>query len=270
MTEPTRLEVARILITCDTSPLGEAALDAAAALARQLDAELMGLFVENDNLLRMAALPFAREFALSGAAARPVEAGELVRLLRAQAETVRSALSDAAQRMSVPWSFQVVRGGLPDSVLAVMRAPDLAVFGHAGQFAVAPNGRGRPQQRRLQGAAVRQPIVTIYDDTPAADRALIAGHALAEAHRTGMVVLVIAGDAAGAARLRERVLAQLGEHRVSLRFHTFASRDALNIRAAADSHHAAILLWHGVQTPDERKTLATLVDVLKCPVVLVS
>lgn len=30
------------------------------------------------------------------------------------------------------------------------------------------------------------------------------------------------------------------------------------------------LLWRGVQTPDKRKTLATLVDALKCPVILVT
>lgn len=261
--------VARILVTCDTSPLGTAALDAAVALARRLDAELAGLFVENADLLRMAALPFAREYALASGAARRVEPGEIERVLRRQADAARGALLHAAQELRVPWSFQVVRGALLDSVLEAMRAPDLAVFGHTGQFAVNPEARRATPQPRRFVTALPQPILTLYDESSAAQRALVAASMLAEVHHTSVVVLVIASDAAAMSRLRARADGHLQDSHVAVRFQNLPSRDAQTIKKAAESNHAAALLWHGAQSPEERKMLATLVDALKCPVVLV-
>lgn len=265
----TRPEAARIVVTCDTSPLGTAALGAALALARRLDAELAGLFVEDANLLRMAALPFAREYALASGAARRVEPGEIERVLRRQADAARGALLHAAQELRVPWSFRVVRGALLDSVLEAMRGPDLAVFGHTGQFVVNPEVRQATPQPRRFVTALPQPILTLYDESSAAQRALVAANMLAEVHHTSVVVLVIASDATTMSRLRARAAGDLQGSHVAVRFQNLPSRDTQAIRKAAESYHAAALLWHGAPSPAERKTLATLVDALKCPVVLV-
>jgi hypothetical protein len=260
--------VARIVVSCDTSPLGTAALDAAVALARRLDAEVAGLFVEDINLLRLAGLPFAREYALASAASRRVESGELERTLRLRADALRGALSRAAQALSVPWSFQVVRGALLDSVLAALREPDLAVFGWSGQFAVPPGARAAVPVY-AGAAAPRQPIVTLFDTTPAAQRALAAAQALAQVLHTGLVVALLADDAEAAAALRQRAEAQLQDGAVHARFQVLRDRAGVAVRRMVESHHAAALLWHGVQSAADRKSLAAMVDELKCPVVLV-
>lgn len=260
----------RILISCDTSPLGAAALDAAAALAQRFDAELAGVFVENINLLRMAALPFAREYALASATARRIEAGEIERMLRREAEAMRGALSRAASGLSVPWSFQVVRGMLLDSVLEAMREPDLAVFGYTGQFAVAPAAEGRPAALAGMDAGLRhRPILVLYDDTPAAARSLETARALAQLHHARLLVLVVAEDAGRYAHLCAQADAQLDGAGAGVRFQQLAARDVQRIKQLATTHHAAVLLWHGVSSDDERRAFATLVDELKCPVVLV-
>ena len=54
-------KIQRILVALDASTDSLAALDAAAKLAQCLQAELVGLFVEDVNLLYMAGLPFTRE-----------------------------------------------------------------------------------------------------------------------------------------------------------------------------------------------------------------
>lgn len=268
--QPDNAVSARILVTCDASPLGAAAIDAAAALARRLDAELAGLFVEDINLLRMAGLPFAREYALASAAARKIESEELERTLRKQAEVLRASLARTAQALSVPWSFQVVRGALLDSVLEAMRAPDLAVFGYTGQFAVIPNGAAaRPVPRVTRTAAVPQPILALYDGTPAGERTLRAAQLLAQANCAGLVVLLIAPNNEAAARLREQAAAQLQGGPIAPQFQAVTTRDSNTIRKAVETRHGAALLWHGVDTPEDRKSFNTLVDALKCPVVLV-
>jgi hypothetical protein len=269
MPDTVRPEVSRVLVTCDTSPLGAAALDAAAALAYRLDAELKGFFVEDINLLRMTALPFTREYALANAAARRVETGELERTLRLQADTLRAALSRAAAALSVPWTFQVVRGAMLDSVLDAMREADLAVFGCTGQYAVTAAARDAVTPPGAAAAGAQQPILTIYDDTPASERALAAAQALAQVHHTGLVVLLTAADAAAREPLRAHAAELTRGGLVHVRFQALRARDSATIRRAVEMNHAAALLWHGVHTAEDRKSLANLVDALKCPVVLV-
>lgn len=269
MSEAARGDTPRILVSCDTSALGAAALDAASALARRLDAELAGVYVENINLLRMAELPFAREYALASAAVRRVESADIELMLRRQAEAMRGALSRAAHQLRLPWSFQVVRGVLLDSVLEAMREPDLAVFGYAGQYSADPDAAAR-KQASLADAAVLQPMMVVYDDTPVAARALAAADALAQMHRARLLVLLVAEDVDEVSRLRARAAAQLEGSHAGVRFQQLRSRDTQRIKQIAVTHHAAALLWPGVRTREERKALAALVDELKCPVVLVS
>ncbi|MGD8821809.1 MAG: universal stress protein, partial [Anaerolineales bacterium] len=56
---PTRVE--RILVAVDASSHSRAALEAAAELAASLEVELVGIFVEDINLMRLAELPIAVE-----------------------------------------------------------------------------------------------------------------------------------------------------------------------------------------------------------------
>src|SRR5512134_1124767 len=113
---PARFE--RILVTCDPTLPGCTALQAAAALAASFQAELAGLFVEDVNLLRMAALPFTRELGLASGSMRPIEITDIERGFRRHAEQTRKALEGAAVASSLRWSFQVVRGQPLSAVLS--------------------------------------------------------------------------------------------------------------------------------------------------------
>ena len=61
------LAIRRILIALDASTHSLAALHAAAEMAANMQAELIGLFVEDENLLHLAGLPFAQEVRSSSA-----------------------------------------------------------------------------------------------------------------------------------------------------------------------------------------------------------
>ena len=54
---PQKPQMRRILVAVDASPHSLAALDAALRLAADLEAEIIGLFVEDINLLRLAGMP---------------------------------------------------------------------------------------------------------------------------------------------------------------------------------------------------------------------
>jgi nucleotide-binding universal stress UspA family protein len=80
----------RILVGIDASNASLDALEAAASLAARLGSELAGLFVEDEDLLRLAALPF-------GDIVRS-PSGERERLDRASVEaTLRAVASHARE-----------------------------------------------------------------------------------------------------------------------------------------------------------------------------
>src|SRR5690606_16660921 len=69
----------RIIVGLEPRPHAEPLISAAAALAERLPAELLGLFVENVELLHFAALPFAREVGLASGMRRPLDVAAMER-----------------------------------------------------------------------------------------------------------------------------------------------------------------------------------------------
>lgn len=63
----------RIVIELAPGPLQGDSLAAATALAERVGAELVGIFIEDMDLLRFAALPFAREICFATAQRRRLE-----------------------------------------------------------------------------------------------------------------------------------------------------------------------------------------------------
>jgi nucleotide-binding universal stress UspA family protein len=98
--------IRRILVALDASRQSVAALQVAADLASHLEAELVGLFVEDINLLRLAELPFAREVGSYSATRRRLNTRQVERQLKVQAERARRALEAYADRASVRWSLR--------------------------------------------------------------------------------------------------------------------------------------------------------------------
>ncbi len=179
--------IRRILIALDASAQSLAALEQAAALAARLDAELLGLFVEDINLLRLAGLPFAREIGAHSARTRRLDDAGMERTLRVQARRAQQALSSVSERLRVQCSFRVARGQVGVRVLEAAHDVDLVTIALARRRAFSPTARAvmagapRPLLLLQQGAGLRSPVLVIYDGSAAADRALDVARQLAQA-----------------------------------------------------------------------------------------
>jgi nucleotide-binding universal stress UspA family protein len=119
--------IERVVVQLDAACEVRAAVDTAARLAARAKAPLHGVFVEDEDLLNLAALPFARQVTL-GAGAERMTRKDAELHLRAAAEAARKELADAAKRHRVKYSFEIVRGGSA-TALAYASAGDLVVAG---------------------------------------------------------------------------------------------------------------------------------------------
>jgi hypothetical protein len=119
--------IRRVIVGLDPVQQSRALLEAAAELAGRMQAELLGLFVENQDLLHFAGLPFAREVGFESATRRALDVESMERTLRALAREARQALESAAEGTRVQWSFRVVRGVPAAELLAAAEESDLVI-----------------------------------------------------------------------------------------------------------------------------------------------
>ena len=119
----------RRIIAC-FAPGSAVAPAAVAELAKQMQAELLGLFIEDIELLRFAAFPFAAEVGFASATLRTLDLAAVERALRAQADSLRQVLSAALDPSAHAWSFRVARSSPSAAIQAALAegyAPSLLI-----------------------------------------------------------------------------------------------------------------------------------------------
>lgn len=197
--------IQRILVALDASTSSLNALHTAVDLAAQFKAEVLGLFVEDVNLLRLAELPMAREISFYTPSARRLKPLEMELQLRIQAARIRRTLEKIAGQAGVAWSFRSTRGAVGAEVLSAGAEADLVVLGKIGRSLPGPQRSGSTVRTLLlhrRGMTLIMesrvpfgptlPVAALYDGTPAAQKALETATYLAESHQAAMIVFIIA------------------------------------------------------------------------------
>lgn len=193
----------RVLILLDGSRLSLAALEAAAELASARNAEVLGIFVEETNLLRTAGYGFAQEIGGSSGLSRPLEAAALEARMQALAEQARRSLQHAMARRGLAQTLKLCRGRVAEEVLNLMQPDDVVVLGRAGWSGIPGTRLGSTARVLLRQApgevllwaeprAQRQSrvVVLLNDDQAGYHRAVQIGAELARRNKQPLSVLI--------------------------------------------------------------------------------
>jgi nucleotide-binding universal stress UspA family protein len=271
--------IRRILLALDTATHSLAAVEATTALAARLDADLHALFVEDINLLRLAALPFARETRLTSATTCRLQNPDMERALRAEATRAQATLATVATRLHVRWSFHVTRGQVAAQVRAAAMETDLVALtfpagAPAGLTHVAATMetimRGAPCPLLMlpPGAGIHPPFVVVYDGSPASARALRLATQLAQAEATGVTVLLATVEPSALRRLRSETDALLAGTKVTARYPVLPRPDATAIARAVRAAAAGTLLMSADSPVFDGAARRRLLEELECAALL--
>lgn len=273
-------QIQRIVVALDASPQSAILLEAAARLAQSLQVELVGLFVEDANLLRLSELPFAQEIGSFSTARRSLGAMYLERQLRSQAMQLQRMLVRTAARFEVPCSFQVVRGPIAAELRKAAAETDLFVLGrsgrtHRGHFPLGSTTRALiVEAPRLtlvlhQPAQWRQPILVAYDGSAAAQRALYLAARLTQDRDVPLVVVLIGDEPHAAEELRHAVANWLHNRGLRARYQWLARANIARMvnLVMMEQGGAFVLPVTGMKL--QEAALLSVLDELQCPVLLV-
>ncbi len=143
-----------VLLTVDACSYSNGMVELAVAIAASVQGHLRGQFIEDEDLMRAASLPFTREISLATAQEHPTDLQRMQRSLRALAAQFKAALQRSAQASNVSWSYDYVSG----------RREELVVMHPAMAFSISSQAQLRQTDSKPRTRRYR--VLLIDDHSP--------------------------------------------------------------------------------------------------------
>ncbi len=273
--------IRRILVAVDASSHSQAALEAAIEMARRFNAELVGLFVEDLNVLRAAGLPLAQAFGEYSAARQRIDIHSVERQFRWRIRRTRRIFVQLTRQQSVRASFRVARGMVNAEIHAAAETADVLIIGRAGwsrarhrqlgSTARAICGDEIPGVTAIlkEGQQLTGPVTVLYDGSREGDQALLVAGALVEEVSEPLQILLVAADAEHARQLRARANRCLRSASTMRQYRSVVKpRVAQLARRVQETQAGAVVVPANLSLIQE-DSLPELLGVIDLPIVLV-
>ena len=226
---PPRRFFDRVVVALDVASLRSPALEIAAGFAASSGSELVGLFVEDVNLLHLSGLSVSRPVSPRTNRPQGIDAQEMDRQLRRSARDAEARLAALAKRLQLRWRFNVVRGEWSREVAAASQASDLLVMSEDAEVADLRRravGLSRVSRDIANVASVfvgRRArlgpggVLALIEAEGCTEAVIERATSLALAQAVPLVVYVVAGSQEGGASIRRQCARALaGEQQLNV------------------------------------------------------
>jgi nucleotide-binding universal stress UspA family protein len=273
--------IERIVVAVDASPHSHAALEAAVEMASRFGAELLALFVEDINVLRLAELPFAHEVGEYSAARRTIELPWVERKLRARSRRIEESFRELVDRRSVYGVFRVARGHVRAEIQSAAQEADVLVVGRAGWSQVRRRQLGSTARAACgddgpgvtvilrEGERIAPPVLVVFDGTALSEHALDVAAALVGGQTQPMRVLLLAGQAEQVEDLRARVTAHLQPYNVIRQYRVLVPHSVSELSEAIRLSGPGVLVLPARLVVQGCEEILDLIEEADSPVLLV-
>ena len=233
-----------IVVALDTaSPAGHA-VETAADLAARFGLQLVGVFIEDVELLHTVELPFVAMVRPTGSV-RPIDTATMERAFRASAARHREELRRSAEGSNLRFSFRVTRGRLCRELHETGGERDLVVVGTA------------PERAASSG-----PVVALLEDEASADQVRAVAHRIAQSGEAVVTLLTPELEA-------PRAAAASGHPSRSSHVRRVRKNDSNDVASALHAVKGRMLVVHSSSPLLTEPVLRVLRSKIGCPVVVV-
>lgn len=251
----------RILVAMDACRQNRETLERALALAESMQAELIALFVEDEDLLNLAGLPFAREIHRMSATERKLDMAQMSRSLRRQADSLRDMLSQSMGKRRLQASLKIVQGKFMHAAMAAAVETDVAFLNALTDQSIMPVRPVRPESTVSNRI---KPVWSVFDGSAESMRALQLALELSILDGGELILLVLATAAEQLPGLRQQAEQTAAASGIAVRYITLAQSEMDNLprlirrqgcsllvlnRDSALFAGAAVQLWDRIGSP---------------------
>ncbi len=241
-----------VMLAVDFGNYSVTTVNLAVEMAASVQTGLLGLFIEDEDLIQVAGLPCTREITLTTTRVRPTSIDQMQRSLRSVAQQFKQILQREAQASQIAWRFDTVRGRMRDIGLISRRGVTYMILGQS----VSHRLQSSRQIRRTRK------VLLILDDSPRQKLALSV--VLRRFHHEKIELSVVGEDT-------KRILSSLLPSQIAgkdselelIRYH----RDELFelLARAGPNFDCAIMSQH-----ESAAELPRILNPLRCPTILVA
>lgn len=245
----------RILMALDPASEDLSTVEETAALARRLRAELLSLFVEDIDLVRLSQHPEFRAFSRLSAGPQPFAADDLRRALKRQLARSRDAVERAAAQQRIKAVFQVRQGRPVAEIVSAAGAADLVVVEWARRASPALPASSRAATVLAILEATPRPVFLLRPGTPADGPIMVvfggsdvdrrAVHAAAEIarHDGGIIEVALPTDSPEQADAwRREIVDALAPSHLTVRFLHMPKADMEDLCATATRRGVSLMV----------------------------
>jgi nucleotide-binding universal stress UspA family protein len=279
------LRFRRVLVAFDSGDEPAAAIEMTAALAARLQADLLALFVEDIDLLRLSEHPQVQAFSMLSGSGRSLATDHLKRVLRLRLARNREAMAEAAARLRVNCALQICKGRLLSEVLNAAAVDDLVVIGwtrgdnrpswsssrlppHAIADALA-EARVRSVLLLHPETPVLGPVLVAFDGSAVGWTALTAAAQVADQDGGVIEVALLSGRLDEAEGWRAEIASLLAGSRLKVRFLHLPKARLEDLCLAADREGATLLVVGAERARAVDETGRRALERLACSVLIV-
>lgn len=241
-----------VMLAVDVSNYSVTTVNLAVEMAASVQTSLLGVFIEDEDLLQVAGLPCTREITLPTTRERPTSIDQMQRSLRSLARQFKQTLQREAQASQITWHFDTVRGRMRDIGLKSRRDATYTILGQRVSHRLQ-SSRQVPKNRK---------ILLILDDSP---RQKLALAVVLRRFRHQKIELTVVGEDSGqtlSSLLPSEPAGQHGELEL-IRCHR---DDLIDLLArSGSSFDCAIVSQH-----ENDVELPRILNALRCPAILVA
>lgn len=192
------ISIKHILVALDSSAHSIAALEEAASLAKDFEAELEGLFVEDINWFYLSRFPFLSEITERTASKRTID---MEKEVKAQAERIRRVLKHTGEQSKIKYSFRTVRGKVEHELLSASSNVDIITLGRIGQSYIRDRTLGKTALSLLRqtekpilflqtGPKRGASVIVIIDESEVSERSLKLAAHLSKKRNSNITILL--------------------------------------------------------------------------------
>ena len=252
----------QIAVILSTSGSGQPLLKILRQLIGKVpDTELHGVFIEDDELQRVAALPFVKELCRLTLSVREIHETRIDRSVALRMRTARNEVEGLARHMGISHTFRTARGSTVRLLRETVHSAKITIIEPRRKFAAPATGQARYARR-----AVRR-IVVVIDDTVTGDEALLTAALLAEGQTHRISILLRAQSPAELEAMDHMIHGMLpaGQKRLL----QLPDQGVQSLITAVQAERADMLVIAASEDMLKPKSLALLLRLLECPICLV-